>query len=117
MPRDWLKLSASEFTFKTLRRNLGMNSVKLVIVLVFAMVLTLPLAFTSTIEGQTATEALTTDLNRLTDDIFNGFGPKGTPLDEGEEPVPSRSFEDNKAIFQEVEQIADGLGPVFESNA
>jgi CxxC motif-containing protein (DUF1111 family) len=58
--------------------------------------------------------ALTTDLNQLTDDDFNGFGAKGTPIDEcAGEPVPLRSFEDNKFIFNERETPEDGLGPVY----
>jgi CxxC motif-containing protein (DUF1111 family) len=53
-------------------------------------------------------------LNELVDDLHNGFGAKGTPIDEcAGEPVPLRSFEDNKFIFSEVETVEDGLGPTY----
>ena len=58
------------------------------------------------VEGQTATEALTTDMDAKTDDLFNGFA-KGTPIDECvNEPEPPTArgngrFEDNKFIFSE----------------
>jgi CxxC motif-containing protein (DUF1111 family) len=49
-----------------------------------------------------------------TSDLFNGFGTLGTPIDECvSEPVPGRSFEDNKFIFDEVETVEDGLGPTY----
>src|SRR5262245_62299701 len=65
---------------------------------------------------QTITDASTTDLNKLTDDMFNGFGTKGSPIDECvAAPVPGRSFEDNKFIFNENEGVADGLGPVYNA--
>jgi CxxC motif-containing protein (DUF1111 family) len=47
-------------------------------------------------------------------DLFNGFGARGTPIDECvADPVPGRSFEDNKFIFAEVETAEDGLGPTY----
>src|SRR5262245_29969549 len=62
------------------------------------------------------TAALTTDLNKRTDELFNGFGTKGTPVDECvADPVPLRSFEDNKFIFNENEGVEDGLGPVYNA--
>jgi CxxC motif-containing protein (DUF1111 family) len=69
------------------------------------------------VEGsQTITDAQTTSLNRLVDDLFNGFGAKGTPIDECmADPVPGRSFEDNKFIFNEIETVEDGLGPVYNA--
>src|SRR4029078_3171867 len=66
-----------------------------------------------------ATEALTTDMDAKTDDLFNGFGVKGTPIEECvNEPVAPTArgngrFEDNKAIFSERETIEDGLGPTY----
>src|SRR5262249_4817603 len=43
---------------------------------------------------------------------------KGTPIDECvADPVPGRSFEDNKFIFSEVETIDDGLGPVYNDRS
>ncbi|HVI72031.1 MAG TPA: di-heme oxidoredictase family protein [Pyrinomonadaceae bacterium] len=53
-------------------------------------------------------------MSELVDDLHNGFGAKGTPIDEcAGEPVPLRSFEDNKFIFSEVESVEDGLGPTY----
>jgi CxxC motif-containing protein (DUF1111 family) len=64
--------------------------------------------------SQTATNAPTTQLSELVDDLHNGFGAKGTPIDEcAGDPVPLRSFEDNKFIFSEVETVEDGLGPTY----
>jgi CxxC motif-containing protein (DUF1111 family) len=85
----------------------------------FAVALFLPLSEPQPVEGQTATEALTTDNDAKTDDLFNGFGVKGTPIDECvNEPVAPTArgngrFEDNKFIFSERENIEDGLGPTY----
>jgi CxxC motif-containing protein (DUF1111 family) len=93
-----------------------MRIFKLTIVALFAAALALSTASRiTTVEGRfRAEEAPTTDLNVLTDDIFNGFGDKGIPPDEcSNPPVPNRSFEDNKFIFDERETPEDGLGPVY----
>jgi CxxC motif-containing protein (DUF1111 family) len=85
----------------------------------FAVALVLPLSHPQTVESQTATEALTTDMDAKTDDLFNGFGARGTPIDECvNEPVAPTArgngrFEDNKFIFSERETIEDGLGPTY----
>jgi CxxC motif-containing protein (DUF1111 family) len=87
--------------------------------LLFAVALVLPLSLPRSVESQAATEALTTDMDAKTDDLFNGFGALGTPIDEcvGEpEPPTARGngrFEDNKFIFSERETIEDGLGPTY----
>ncbi len=87
--------------------------------LLFAVALVLPLSEPQPVEGQTATEALTTDMDAKTDDLFNGFGVKGTPIEECvNEPVAPTArgngrFEDNKFIFSERETIEDGLGPTY----
>ena len=87
-------------------------------VLVLAMTgAVLSFGLTSFVEGQSATEALTTDMDARTDDLWNGLGIKGTPIPEGQDPVPGRSFEDNKAIFEEREVIDDGLGPLYNDVA
>ena len=89
----------------------------------FAVALFLPLSEPQTVESQTATEALTTDMDAKTDDLFNGFGARGTPIDECvAEPVPPTArgngrFEDNLFIFSERETIADGLGPTYNDVA
>lgn len=87
--------------------------------LLFAVAVVLPLTQPQIVEGQAATEALTTDMDAKTDDLFNGFGVKGTPIDECvNEPEPPTArgngrFEDNKFIFSERETIEDGLGPTY----
>ena len=87
--------------------------------ILFAVALFLPLSSPQPVEGQTATEALTTDMDAKTDDLFNGFGVKGVPIDECvNEPEPPTArgngrFEDNKFIFSERETIEDGLGPTY----
>src|SRR6476646_7895660 len=66
-----------------------------------------------------ATEALTTDMDAKTDDLFNNFGARGTPINECiADAVPPTArgngrFEDNKFIFEEEETVADGLGPTY----
>jgi CxxC motif-containing protein (DUF1111 family) len=65
------------------------------------------------------TEALTTDMDAKTDDLFNNFGARGTPPDECvADPVPptargNGTFEANKFIFEEEETVEDGLGPTY----
>src|SRR4030095_6553908 len=67
----------------------------------------------------TVTEALTTDMDAKTDDLFNNFGARGTPIDECvADAVPPTArgngrFEDNKFIFEEEETVGDGLGPTY----
>src|SRR5262249_37988766 len=97
-----------------------MKSLKIVLVMVFVVgslvcLATLP----NPVAGsQAVTEAPTTDLVKATDDLFNGFGTKGTPIDECVTPaVPEASFEDNKFIFSEIEGVDDGLGPVYNDRS
>jgi CxxC motif-containing protein (DUF1111 family) len=93
---------------------------KLLELVLFATALALPRWMASSVEGQTGTEALTTDMDAKTpNDLFNGFGALGTPIDECvAEPVAPTArgngrFEDNKFIFSEREAVADGLGPTY----
>jgi CxxC motif-containing protein (DUF1111 family) len=93
-----------------------MKSLKLIIAMSFvvAALVCLTILPNSVAGSQTATNAPTTQLSELVDDLHNGFGAKGTPIDEcAGEPVPLRSFEDNKFIFSEVETVEDGLGPTY----
>jgi CxxC motif-containing protein (DUF1111 family) len=97
-----------------------MKSLKIIVVMLFAAgalvcLATLP---NSVAGSQTAPEAPATALSQLTDDLFNGFGTKGTPIDDCvAPPVPGRSFLDNQFIFEEVETPADGLGPVYNDRS
>src|SRR4029453_17263391 len=87
--------------------------------LLFAAALVVPLSMPNSAESQSITEALTTDMDAKTDDLFNNFGQRGTPIDECvNEPVPPTArgngrFEDNLFIFSERETIDDGLGPTY----
>ena len=91
--------------------------------ILFAVALALPLSSPQPVAGQGATEAPTTDMDAKTDDLFNGFGVKGTSIVECvNEPVAPTArgngrFEDNKAIFSERETIEDGLGPTYNDVA
>jgi CxxC motif-containing protein (DUF1111 family) len=51
------------------------------------------------------------------DNETNGFNVQGPPFDSIDEDsvVPLRSFNDNRFIFEEVETIADGLGPTYNA--
>lgn len=97
-----------------------MKSLKLIALVLFATAIVLPIWMSTVVEGQSSTEALTTDMDAKTpDDLFNGFGALGTPIDEcvaEPEPPTARGngrFEDNKFIFSERETVADGLGPTY----
>ncbi|MEK6299192.1 MAG: di-heme oxidoredictase family protein [Acidobacteriota bacterium] len=97
-----------------------MRFLKISVLLIFAAVLVLPFAFTRTVEGQAAVAALATQMDaRLADtDLFNNLGPLGSPIDECTNPaVPGRSFRDNKAIFEEREEVDEGLGPTYNDVA
>src|SRR3982751_1793213 len=93
---------------------------KVLAVFLFGLALTLPLWAPQSVSSQGGTEALTTDMDAKTpNDLFNGFGALGTPIDEcvaDAQPPTARGngrFEDNKFIFSERETIADGLGPTY----
>src|SRR5499426_296308 len=95
-----------------------MKLTKLAVVILFAvMALVFAATLPNSVEGVfDIQEAPTTDLNVLTDDLFNGFGNKGVPIDEcAGEPVPNRSYLDNKFIFDEIESPEDGLGPTYNA--
>jgi CxxC motif-containing protein (DUF1111 family) len=95
--------------------------VKVLALLLFAVALALPMWLPQAVEGQGATEALTTDMDAKTpNDLFNGFGALGSPVDECvADPVPPNedrgtgTFLANQFIFSERETVADGLGPTY----
>jgi CxxC motif-containing protein (DUF1111 family) len=97
-----------------------MKLLKISVLVLFAVALVLPFVGTSTVEGQAATNALATQMDaRLGDeDLFNGFGPLGAEVDECDNPpVANRSFRDNLAIFEEREEVDEGLGPTYNDTA
>src|SRR6266480_2893001 len=98
-----------------------MKLMKVLAILLFATALALPIWMPRSVESQAGTEALTTDMDAKTpNDLFNGFGALGTPVDEcvadAVSPPNGRgsgTFEDNKFIFSAREAVADGLGPTY----
>jgi CxxC motif-containing protein (DUF1111 family) len=92
---------------------------KVLALVLFVTALALPMWMPSSVEGQAGTEALTTDMDAKTDDLFNGFGALGTPIDDCVAPPVAPTargngrFEDNKFIFSEREGVDDGLGPTY----
>jgi CxxC motif-containing protein (DUF1111 family) len=53
------------------------------------------------------------------DNLTNGFDPQGPAFDSLDEDtvVALRSFNDNRFVFEEVEHIADGLGPTYNAQS
>jgi CxxC motif-containing protein (DUF1111 family) len=103
---------------------------KVLALLLFAVALALPMWVSRPTAGQSqetrsgfavaaaATEALTTDMDAHTDDLFNNFGDRGVAIPACGNPVPPTArgngrFEDNKFIFEEEEEVDDGLGPTY----
>jgi CxxC motif-containing protein (DUF1111 family) len=101
-----------------------MKLLKVFAVLLFATAIALPMWLAQTVEGQGGglQEAPTVDLGHTItgeniEELFNGFGDLGTPVPDGEEPVPERSFIDNVAIFAAQEEVDEGLGPVYNARS
>ncbi len=53
------------------------------------------------------------------DNLTNGFDPQGPPFETlSEDTVQAlRSFNDNRFVFEEVETVADGLGPTYNGQS
>jgi len=53
------------------------------------------------------------------DNETNGFLRQGPPFEtiDADNVVPLRSFNDNRFIFEEVEVVADGLGPIYNAQS
>src|SRR5437868_15488518 len=81
-----------------------MKHLKVLVLLLFVAAVFSPLMFSRAVEGQGPTEAPTTDMDARTDDLQNALG---TPAD----------FAANKATFEEREELADGLGPLYNAQA
>ena len=73
---------------------------------------------TPALRGTLATTAAT-EAPAGFDNLTNGFDPQGPAFDTLDEDnvVPLRSFNDNRFIFEEVETIADGLGPTYNAQS
>ena len=53
------------------------------------------------------------------DNLTNGFFPQGPPFEELNEDnvVPLRSFNDGRFVFEEVEAVPEGLGPIYNTQS
>ncbi len=88
-----------------------MKNLKICVLTLFVAALALSTASRFTVFSQAATEAPAGFDNKT-----NGFIPQGVAPAEGVEPVRG-DFENDLLFFQEVDQIADGLGPVYNAQA
>ena len=84
-----------------------------------AVVSTVPAAGTSSVPGEGVPAGTFREAPAAFDNRTNGFDPQGPTFDTLEEDavVPLRSFNDNRFIFEEVERVADGLGPTFNAQS
>ena len=87
-----------------------MRYLKFLVVFLFATAVALPFAFTSSVEGQAASEAPGTDLDQRTEDLYNNIIYPG-------EPDNFVHFKEAMEEFSGVEGVADGLGPVFNAQS
>jgi Tol biopolymer transport system component len=88
-----------------------MKVLKLFVIALFAMALAFTLVRTRTVRGQSPTEA-----PAAFDNTTNGFEPQGSPVQPNTTPTPN-TFETDKFIFEVVDQIPDGLGPVYNAQS
>ena len=74
---------------------------------------------TLTVPGEGGRAGIYREAPAAFDNRTNGFDPQGPAFDTIDEDtvVPLRSFNDNRFIFEEVEGVADGLGPTFNAQA
>jgi CxxC motif-containing protein (DUF1111 family) len=80
---------------------------------------TTPQAGTQSVPGEGGPGGFIREAPAAFDNRTNGFDPQGPAFDTIDEDtvVPLRSFNDNRFIFEEVETVADGLGPTFNAQA
>jgi Tol biopolymer transport system component len=88
-----------------------MKVLKLFVIALFAMALAFALVRTRTVSGQSPTEA-----PAAFDNMTNGFEPQGSPVQPNTTPTPN-TFETDKFIFDTVDEISDGLGPVYNAQS
>src|SRR5262249_40877428 len=81
------------------RRNSEMKAVKVCILVLFFAGLVLPLGYSSTAQGEAATEAPTS-----MDLTTNGL-------------VDQATLDGDRAEFEQVEGTSDGIGPLYNSNS
>ena len=66
--------------------------------------------------GTACIQPQTADAPTGFDDKTNGLIPQGTPVPDCTDPTPG-TFLHDKAIFEEIETIEDGLGPVYNDKS
>src|ERR1051325_672489 len=89
-----------------------MRVVKLLAVVSFAATLTAFLILTPSVTGQTGP----TEAPAGFDNQTNDFEPQGSPVEPNTTPTPN-TFETDKFIFNKVDEISDGLGPVYNAQS
>ncbi len=74
---------------------------------------------TINLEGPAIGGAHPTEAPAGFDNQTNGFDPQGPPFESITEDtvVPGNSFNDNRFVFEEVETVADGLGPTYNAQS
>jgi CxxC motif-containing protein (DUF1111 family) len=70
-------------------------------------------------EQSTTTPRPATEAPAAFDNLTNGYLPQGPAFDSLTEDtvVPLRSFNDDRFVFEETEQAADGLGPTYNAQS
>ena len=100
-----------------------MRLLKIFALVLLATAIAIPMWMARSVQGQSGLqEAPTVNLDHTItadniEELFNGFGDLGTPVPDGEDPVPDRSFIDNVAIFASQEEVDEGLGPVYNARS
>jgi CxxC motif-containing protein (DUF1111 family) len=76
-------------------------------------------AATFSVPGETGVTTTFREAPAAFDNRTNGFDPQGPVFETLTEDtvVPLRSFNDNRFVFEEVETVADGLGPTFNAQS
>ena len=90
-----------------------MKVLKLFVIAFFASVLVTPLVLTRAVKSQSGP----TDAPAAFDNQTNGFEPQGTPVPPGTTNVTPGNFEADKFLFSKVDEVADGLGPVYNAQS
>jgi CxxC motif-containing protein (DUF1111 family) len=101
-----------------------MRLLKVFALLLLTTAIALPMWMAQSVKGQGGglQEAPTVNFDHTItaeniEELFNGVGDLGTPVPDGEDPVPDRSFIDNVAIFAAQEEVDEGLGPVYNARS
>ncbi|HYY94354.1 MAG TPA: hypothetical protein VE713_07535, partial [Pyrinomonadaceae bacterium] len=89
-----------------------MRVLKLFIVAAFAAAMLVSLIRPSRVSGQSGP----TEAPAAFDNQTNGFEQQGTPVQPNTTPTPN-TFETDKFLFSKVEEIGDGLGPVYNAQS